>query len=355
MRTVRRKRSASSNLTRVRMISESTFTVRGHGVHSVYEECIRAISDMDDFELVRGLKALGRSVILHSHTVGPVALARVLVHRGPTVMTAHITPSSMTESVRFARPLLNLIRWYMRFVYNRADAVIAVSRATAEELSVLQVHSPTTVVYNAIDERLIRSLQDERAKLKASFGWQGRLTVLAVAQLQPRKGVKDFLECAAALPELRFVWVGGMPFGRLTADRGSIIKDCSSAPSNVTFTGLVARDEVFRYLAAADIFFLPSRQETFGLAALEAAAAGLPLILHNLPCYREWLEGGYLSGANVRDYVSLLRSLEQSELRSAFGNRSASIASRYGREAIIRGLREAYRLAGPEECLQKDL
>jgi 1,2-diacylglycerol-3-alpha-glucose alpha-1,2-galactosyltransferase len=324
------------------VISESTFTAQGHGVHSAYLDTIQAISQMDDVEMVSGMRSLGTSVILHLHTIGPTALARMLIHRGHKIVTAHITPASLVGSIICVRPLLGLIGRYMRFVYNRADSVIAVSEATATELAELKVRRPITVSHNAIDSQPILDLLRRRVELRGVLGWHGDVVVLAVGQLQPRKGVEEFLECASALPRIRFVWVGGAQFGSLSAGRRGLRHICAMAPDNVRFVGILPRPDVFRYYVAADAFFLPSRQETFGLAALEAATASLPLLLRDLGCYREWLGRAYLSGTTIDEYVSLLRQLEDPGIRRALGAQAALAASEHGRSALITGLRDAY-------------
>lgn len=344
IRLINKSRSRGKPM-RVLVVSESTFTVRGHGVHSVFEECVAAISEMDDVELVSAIRSLGSSVILHSHTIGPVALGRMLIHRGMKVVTAHITPSSLIGSIRLARVILPLVNGYMRFVYDRADRILAVSEATAAELLALNVHAPITVSYNAIDDRPIQTLLEQRSELRESFGWQDQTVVLAVGQLQPRKGILEFIECAAALPSLRFIWIGGMPFGLLTARRGPILRACSESPDNVSFLGSMSRSDVFPYYVAADIFFLPSHHETFGLATLEAATAKLPLVLRDLECYRYWLGDAYLSGTDAKDYVNLLRRLGDQELRNSLGERAAQSAHNFGRAALIKGLQDAYGLA----------
>lgn len=330
---------------RVRVISESTFTVQGHGVHSAYLDTIQAISQMDDVEMVSGMRSLGTSVILHAHTIGPTALVRMLIHRGYRIVNAHITPASFVGSIICARPLLGLVGRYMRFVYNRADSVIAVSQATATELAELKVRRPITVSHNAIDSQPILDLLSQRFELRGVLGWHRDVVVLAVGQIQPRKGVEEFLECAAALPRMRFVWVGGTQFGLLSAGRRGLRQSCAMAPNNVRFVGMLPRPDVFRYYAAADAFFLPSRQETFGLAALEAAMAGLPLVLRDLDCYREWLGRAYLSGTTIKEYVSLLRQLEDPGIRRALGAQAGLAASKHGRQALITGLRDAYDMA----------
>ena len=334
----------------VRLISESTFTVRGHGVHSVYEDSLRVMTQMDEIQIVSGLRSLARPVVLHAHTIGPVALIRLLMHRGCRIVTANITPGSLIGSVRCPRPLLGLVGRYMRFVYNRTDGIIAVSQATAAEVAALKVRSPIIVTHNAIDNEPIQLLLSHRAELREIFGWKSALVVLAVGQIQPRKGVEEFLACASVFPQARFVWVGGMPFGLLTAEREKLRRACSAASSNVNFAGLLTRSDVFRYYAAADVFFLPSRQETFGLAALEAATAGLPLLLQDLDCYREWLGHAYRSGASVDEYVELLGQLTDPEIRKELGEQAKRAASHHGRQALITGLRLAYGLsAGCDE------
>ena len=57
----------------------------------------------------------------------------------------------------------------------------------------------------------------------------------------------------------------------------------SLAPSNVTFAGHVPRDELPPLYRNADVFVMPSRSETWGMAMQEAAAVGLPLIATDAP------------------------------------------------------------------------
>ncbi|MCW2877185.1 MAG: 1,2-diacylglycerol-3-alpha-glucose alpha,2-galactosyltransferase [Sphaerisporangium sp.] len=326
-------------------MSESTFTVRGHGVHSVFEESIRAINQMPDFERVSGIRAYGRNVVLHVHTMGPFAAMRMLAHRGPRLISAHITPESFFGSIKGAHVIRGFVRWYMRSVFDLATLVLSVSKATTVELEDLGVRGPILATANAIDEKRIKPLSLRRDELRREFQWDDRPVVLGVGQIQPRKGVDEFVGCARRLPHLRFVWVGGMQFGLLSDARDYLTRLRAEAPGNVTFTGLVPRDDVFKYCAAADVFFLPSKHETFGLATLEAATAGLPLVLTDLPCYQEWLKDAYLHGETVDEYVEVLRSLEDVSVREKWAARASRTAVGYDSRMLSDGLREAYLLA----------
>jgi 1,2-diacylglycerol-3-alpha-glucose alpha-1,2-galactosyltransferase len=284
-------------------------------------------------------------VILYVHTVGPVAFARMLIHRGPVIMAAHITPASFLGSIRGAEFLLGLISRYLRLVYNRASVIVAVSAAAAAELALLKVRPPVRVSHNAIDQRDIQDLLRSRESLREQFDWHDQVIVLAVGQIQPRKGVREFIACAEALPHLKFIWVGGMPFGLLSAERARMLHMCSAAPPNVEFAGMKPRYEVFRHYAAADIFFLPSQHETFGLAVLEAAAAGLPLVINDLACYREWLGGAYLAGTSSEEYARHLRKLAQLQFRNVQGELAGHAAAGYGGQALMANLRDTLELA----------
>ncbi|WP_214410899.1 glycosyltransferase [Sphaerisporangium fuscum] len=329
-------------------MSESVFTVRGHGVHSVFEESIRAINQMPEFECVSGVRAYGRNVVLHVHTMGPFAALRMLAHRGPSLISAHVTPGTLLGSIKGAHLARGPVRWYMRRVFDLATLVLSVSGATTLELEELGVRGPIVLAANAIDEKRIRSLAARRPALRRGFGWDGRPVVLGVGQIQPRKGVEEFVACARSLPHLRFVWVGGMQFGMLSDARHDLTRLRENPPENVVFTGLVPREEVFKYCAAADVFFLPSKHETFGLATLEAAVAGLPLVLPDLPCYRDWLKDAYLPGRTVNEYVELLRELEDERVRARWGERASAAAAGHDSRALRDGLREAYLRAAAE-------
>jgi glycosyltransferase involved in cell wall biosynthesis len=93
-------------------------------------------------------------------------------------------------------------------------------------------------------------------------------TMLTVARLSPEKDVPMLLRAVEGL-DAELVVVGGGP------QEGQLRE---AAPTNVRFVGHVNRDELPRWYANADVFILPSRSETWGMALSEAAAAGLPLV-----------------------------------------------------------------------------
>jgi 1,2-diacylglycerol-3-alpha-glucose alpha-1,2-galactosyltransferase len=166
--------------------------------------------------------------------------------------------------------------------------------------------------------------------------------VLGVGQVQPRKGIDEFVETARSLPNTDFVWVGGFLFGPLSSERSRLEAVISSAPANLTFTGKISRNMVLKYCAAADIFLLPSRQETFGLAILEAAAAGLPIVLRDIVPYRSIFDDCYLS-VREQSYKEVVTALiEDHEMYRVYGIKSRQIARRYDSGRVVSELLTAY-------------
>jgi 1,2-diacylglycerol-3-alpha-glucose alpha-1,2-galactosyltransferase len=290
--------------------------------------------------------ALKSTDILHVHSAGPAALGLLLRHVGPKVISAHLTADSFMGSIEYAEYFRGAIERYLRFFYGQADLVLAVSAGTGSYLQdQLRITRPIRIMSNTIDGRIIATLQTRRAELRTKFGWlPGRPVILGVGQIQPRKGIDDFVEVARALPYADFVWVGGFLFGPLSADRRRLNRVIGSAPGNLAFTGPVPRALAYEYYAAADIFLSPARQETFGLAALEASMAGLPVILRDLPSYREIFRDAYIPVADKSYVPTILALLNDHEKLTMYKKRARTLADSYESATRVGELLAAYRL-----------
>lgn len=290
----------------VNVASESALTVTGHGVHSAYLEDLSSLRRVEDINV--STNRPGRADIQHVHTVGPYAMSLLSSGRG-RVLTAHLTPRSLAGSLRGDRLWHGAFVRYMRWCYNQAHVVLAVSDMDATDLVRMGVRRPILVVPNSVDVAAIHALTRDRARARDRLGiGQDAFVVLGVGQVQPRKGVDVFTACARSMPEALFYWVGGMPFGPLSAQRGAMNTLLSTPLGNLLFTGAVARTAVFDHLAAADLFFLPSWHEGCPMAVLEAAAAGLPIVLRDLHTYRAQFGDSCAYGAD-HTFVGLLRRL----------------------------------------------
>jgi len=166
-------------------------------------------------------------------------------------------------------------------------AHLCVSRSVADELAagwgVKAEVIPNGVAYD-------RFATTDPAARKA---WRARLGryVLTVGGIEPRKGSLDLLEAYALLrarrPDVRLVIAGGETLFDYRAYRASWEARAVELGVAPVVLGPVREEELPPLVAAADAFAFPSVKEGFGLAAMEALAAGVPLVVRDLPVLRE--------------------------------------------------------------------
>jgi glycosyltransferase-like protein len=166
-------------------------------------------------------------------------------------------------------------------------AHICVSRAVADELAAgwgLRAEIiPNGVAYGRF------AATDPAARTR----WRSRLGryVLTVGGIEPRKGSLDLLEAYALLrtehPDLSLVIAGGETLFDYRDYRALWETRATELGVRPIVLGQVPEDDLPPLVAAADVFAFPSRKEGFGLAAMEALAAGVPLVVRDLPVLRE--------------------------------------------------------------------
>ena len=218
-------------------------------------------------DFVAGVREAQTADVIHVHdwfgTDGASRLADRT--RRPLVMTVHSTEYDRS----LGHPWQEILGRELLGV-GRADRVIAVSRHLKEQL-VHRYHVPAErvrVVYNAVRPT------DRLAPLESA-----QSIVLYLGRLVAMKGVDTFLRAAAEaaphVPHTLFVVAGeGPEYPRLLALAAHL-----GIADRVLFLGWVSEDERSVLLAGASVFVLPSVVEPFGIAALEAMAAGVPTIV----------------------------------------------------------------------------
>jgi len=330
---------------RLNIVSESEFTVKGHGVHTAFLEHVAAMRSLrPDWEIL--VNSPQRCDVVHAHTVGPYSTRKLRqVTKAQRVITAHIVPDSLSGSLVGGKALHSVSRGYLRWFYNQAELVIAVSREVADTLVQLGVKAKIVVIPNGVDTTQIMPSLSQRQTMRQQLSLSSNdELVVSVGQIQPRKRFDSFCKVASELPDVQFVWVGGMPFKRLASQRKHMLHLIEAAPSNVRVTGVVSRDEAISYLQAADVFFMPSDQENHPLAVLEAAALHKPIVLRDIPEYVSTFGSDVILG----DDKSFAQFIERLCTDKAYSKESIkmsqSLARRFDQGLLIKRLAKEYQL-----------
>ncbi|GAA4548973.1 glycosyltransferase family 4 protein [Amycolatopsis samaneae] len=219
--------------------------------------------------------------VVHAHDwlVAHPAIALADAAHVPLVTTMHATEAGRHGGAlpeRLNRQV-HSIEWWLA---NRADTLITCSRAMRAEVTELFDLDPAgiSVVHNGIDPADWQNAIDRTVPSRRRNAPGGGPTLLYFGRLEWEKGVQDLI---AAFPEVRRRHLGSRLIvaghGRKRDWLAELAREHGVAPS-VQFTGHLVERELAAALSAADLVVLPSRYEPFGIAALEAAAADIPIV-----------------------------------------------------------------------------
>ncbi len=215
--------------------------------------------------------------LLHVHYAIPHASAaymakQILKREGlhlPVITTLHGTDITLLGRDASFEPVIS-------FAINESDAVTAVSQSLrTDTYKLFGINVDIEVIPNflnptPINDSIVREIRDEYAP-------DGTPMLIHISNFRPVKRVMDVMEIYKRVNELKpsiLVMVGDGP-DRSKAEQFAR----ENQLCNVVFVGNVKNP--MELLSAADVMLLPSESESFGLAALEAMASGVPVVSSN--------------------------------------------------------------------------
>lgn len=270
-------------------------------------------------------------------TLVPLLVARLFTRR---LLAAVHVAAGHYNAVGMAR-----LRWLASWWCN---AMIGVSHTSVrgivgEAFADSRLARRVKVLPNAIDTALVSDAvaTDWRCKL----GIAAESPVIGyVGRLAHNKGVDVLLQAAVQVnrqyPECRWLMVGEgaeKPKLQATAEQGGLA-------NKVHFVGSLPRDAVYGAMKGFDVAVVPSREEGFGLTALEAMACGVPLVASGVDALQEVVKDGETGLLFTPDDVDalvlvLMRLLASTELRKALAAAATRHAeATYGRQAFVEKL-----------------
>ena len=235
---------------------------------------------------------------------------------------------------------------YMKYFYKKADKVLAVSTGVKDVL-VDEMKIPNKnvkVFYNNIDMGRYKTTEKDKKQARKELGFKDdEFIVVGVGQAQPRKRVDVFVDMAEKNPDIKFIWIGGIPFKKLGADRKAMESLLENSTDNMKFPGIVKHEKVKKYLQAADVFCLPAEQENHPMCVLEAAGVGLPIVLRDIEEYNDTFKGDAIM-CKDKDFAKEISKLkEDKEYYKKWQKKSDVIAEKYDSKNAAAELVELYK------------
>jgi len=213
--------------------------------------------------------------LLHVHYAIPHAtiafiVKKILETQGisiPVVTTLHGTDITLVGADPSFAPVVE-------FSINQSDGVTAVSRALKNEtLNYFNINKDIQVIYNFIDFERFRKI--DKTHFKKALAPNGEKILVHTSNFRKVKRVDDVIEIFQKINQTipsKLLLIGDGP------ERQKLEELCRKLKISDHVRFLGKQDAVEELLAISDLFLIPSENESFGLAALEAMACHIPVI-----------------------------------------------------------------------------
>ncbi len=208
-----------------------------------------------------------------------------------------------------------LFKRLSRLIWRKAKHVVANSSGLAQ-LAVKSANKQTvSIIPNGIDTDAFQSAHPGNK--------EGSIQIISTGRLIPRKGYDLLIEAMKGIPELSARIIGDGP------EKERLKKLAEELNVQIEFLGSLDHKDIPSLLSKADLFVLPSFNEGMSNAALEALAAGLPVVLTDVGGSMELIDrNGWIIDPHSVDQLraALKEALLKKDSLQDLGDQSRRIA-----------------------------
>lgn len=225
------------------------------------------------FQLKKELENRGNDVYVFTVSNPAIKQAEEKVYRLKSIPCSLLKERRMSctffhEWFRIIRELkLDIIHTHTEFMVGH------IGRKAAEKLHIPHIHTYHTIY------------EDYTHYLKIPGNEKLKGVIRGLSCICCNHAV-DFVELAKRLPQYQFIWFGEANLNTISFKAR---KAARTKLPNLKFAGYVKPEELREAYGSCDLFLFPSREETEGIVVLEALAMKIPVLIRDIPVYKDWL------------------------------------------------------------------
>jgi len=263
----------------------------------------------------------------------------------PTVLTYHLdyeTREGFKKIMKFVSvKIANKI--LIPLTLHLADVITSVSHTFVPSSKLLPRYLEKLVVIpNGADSRCVDDKNIQKKK-------KDKKIILFVGSLVKRKNPDKLMHAFSMMSEhncsnnIKLVYIGDGPM------KDELIKLAKKLglDSKVEIKGFVSEEKKWEYYKFAYVFSLPSSDECFPLSILEAMSCGIPVVVSNIPAFREYVYDGkngiMVDPENIKEFSETLKHIVMNpKLAKKIGRIAKRIAEKYSWDNIVDRYEQLY-------------
>ena len=288
----------------------------------------------------------------------PAVLPGVLALGGVVFpLSAKFDGKDYREILKIYRPRASVTKWnqdiieqIITMLYSKADAVIALSRKSQQQLESWQnddYHYEVTLMPNGVNA-LPRPTSAHVAEFRKTWGLRASDEVFGfVGRLGEEKNLPVLIEAfethiAEARPNSKLLFVGDFEYRAVLEE---MARDTPYA-DRIIFTGALPREELGVAYEVLDVFCFPSLKDTQGWVLHEAAHARRPIVIVDQEVsevVRDGESGVFVENTADSMAEGIISLLKSPKKRREYGEMSKKLAAKYTERRQVRKLEALYR------------
>jgi len=234
------------------------------------------------------------------------------------VYHAHSTEEDFKNSFIFSNLVSPLFKKWIVKCYKLGDVIVTptpYSKRLLEGYKGLE-NKKIYAISNGIEIDFFKKDIAAGKKFRKTYKYIDKdKVIIGIGLYIERKGILDFVEMAKRMPEYKFIWFGYSP---LSASPKKIRDAVNTKLSNLVFAGYVEREVIKQAMCGADLFFMPTLEETEGIPLIEACAAKQNILVRDIPIWQGWLIDGknIYKGKDCDEYEAKIKGIFSKKLPS---------------------------------------